>query len=185
MLTIGLIKMKRYSCINILFLIGLCYTQAWAEEKEFGLVGPYLSAKYAISQSNFDTASKFYEKILNKDPTNLILLNEALMSAVGEGNFKSAKKISKHYTLIGGKSNVSDFVQEAILIINSDYEAIIGKISNSKNNNTLTSRLVKAWALLGNGEMAKAKEEFNNIAQNTNYKNQARYHEALAVAMVG
>ena len=185
MLTIRLIKMKKYYYIKILFLIGLLYNQAWAEEKEFGLVGPYLSAKYAISQSNFDTASKFYEKILNKDPTNLILLNEALMSAVGEGDFKSAQKISKHYTLFGGKSNVSDFVQDAIMIMNSDYEAIIVKISDSKNNNALTSRLVKAWALLGNGEMAKAKEEFNNIAQNTNYKNQARYHEALAVAMVG
>ena len=177
--------MKRYLCIKILFLIGLSCSQVWAEQKEFGLVGPYLSAKYAISQSSFNTASKFYEKILNKDPTNLVLLNEALLSAIGQGDFKSAKKISDHYTLMGGESNVSNFVQDTVMIIKGDYNSIIAKINDSKKNNPLTSRLVKAWALLGNGEMGSAKEEFNNIAQDANYRNQARYHEALAVAMVG
>lgn len=166
-------------------MIGLSCSQVWAEQKEFGLVGPYLSAKYAISQSSFNTASKFYEKILNKDPTNLVLLNEALLSAIGQGDFKSAKKISDHYTLMGGESNVSNFVQDTVMIIKGDYNSIIAKINDSKKNNPLTSRLVKAWALLGNGEMGSAKEEFNNIAQDANYRNQARYHEALAVAMVG
>lgn len=166
-------------------MIGLSCSQVWAEQKEPGLVGPYLSAKYAISQSSFNTASKFYEKILNKDPTNLVLLNEALLSAIGQGDFKSAKKISDHYTLMGGESNVSNFVQDTVMIIKGDYNSIIAKINDSKKNNPLTSRLVKAWALLGNGEMGSAKEEFNNIAQDANYRNQARYHEALAVAMVG
>ena len=76
--------MNRYLCIKILFLIGLSCSQAWADQKESGLVGPYLSAKYAISQSSFDTASKFYEKILNikdalEENKNGILKNQSFM----------------------------------------------------------------------------------------------------------
>ena len=177
--------MKNYLYIKILIFIGFIFSNAFADGKESGFVGPYLAAKYAMSGSNFNAASKFYNKVLNEDPTNLSLLNEALLSAVGQGDFMTAKKISEHYTLMGGASNVSEMVRNTILISKNDFRSVIINIDQSEKGNPLTDRLVKAWALIGNGEMGKAKKEFNHISENPSFRNQARYHEALAIAMVG
>ena len=177
--------MKNYLYIKTLIFIGLIFSNAMADDKESGFAGPYLAAKYAISESNFNAASEFYNKVLNKDPTNLILLNEALLSSIGQGDFITAQKISEHYVLMGGDSNVSDMVRNTISISENDYRSVIININQSKSRNPLTDRLVKAWALLGNGEMANAKKEFDQIAENPSFRNQARYHEAMAVAMVG
>ena len=115
--------MKNYLYIKILIFIGFIFSNAFADGKESGFVGPYLAAKYAMSGSNFNAASKFYNKVLNEDPTNLSLLNEALLSAVGQGDFMTAKKISEHYTLMGGASNVSEMVRNTILISKNDFRS--------------------------------------------------------------
>ena len=177
--------MKNTSFLNLVLLVGLLSSNVMAKNNSDGFVGPYLAAKHAISHSNFNTASNYYEKVLDKDPTNLTLLGEALFSSIGQGDFKNAEKIAKHYVLIGGKSTASNLILDANLIIKGDFRSVLMNINRSGRANPLTDRLVKAWALIGKGEMTQAKLEFNKISKNINFQQQARYHEALAVAMVG
>ncbi|MGY9035286.1 MAG: tetratricopeptide repeat protein [Rhodobacterales bacterium] len=177
--------MKNTYFLNLVLLIGLLSSGAMAKDQSDGFAGPYLAAKNALFHSNFSIASNYYEKVLNKDPTNLTLLSEALFSSIGQGEFENAIKIAKHYVLIGGESNASNLILDSSLITKGDFRSALVSINRVGRTKPLTDRLVKAWALIGKGEMAQAKLEFSKISKNINFRQQARYHEALAVAMVG
>ena len=177
--------MKNTYFLNLVLLIGLLSSGVMAKDQSDGFAGPYLAAKNALFHSNFSIASNYYEKVLNKDPTNLTLLSEALFSSIGQGEFENAIKIAKHYVLIGGESNASNLILDSSLITKGDFRSALMSINRVGRTKPLTDRLVKAWALIGKGEMAQAKLEFSKISKNINFRQQARYHEALAVAMVG
>ena len=177
--------MKNTYFLNLVLLIGLLSSGAMAKDQSDGFAGPYLAAKNALLHSNFSIASNYYQKVLNKDPTNLTLLSEALFSSIGQGEFENAIKIAKHYVLIGGESNASNLILDSSLITKGDFRSALMSINRVGRIKPLTDRLVKAWALIGKGEMAQAKLEFSKISKNINFRQQARYHEALAVAMVG
>jgi len=175
--------MKPFILIKTLIALSFFCLPSVASEKSFS--GSYLAANSAMSSSNFSTALKYYKTVIDQDPTNLKNLNNALLSAVSLGDFKTAEKIASHYELIDGQSETTRLVLETVAISKNNFSMVLDAKIEDPQLNSLVKRLTRAWAFLGEGKMADAKTTFNEIAENPSFTSYARYHEALAVATAG
>lgn len=175
--------MKPFIIIKTLIALSLFCLPSVASGQSFS--GSYLAANSAMSSSNFSTALKFYKTVIDQDPTDLKNLNNALISAVSVGDFKTAEKIASHYELISEQTETTQLVLETVAISKNNFSTVLSAKTQDPQLNSLIKQLTRAWAFLGEGKMAEAKTTFNEIAQNPSFTNYARYHEALAVATAG
>ncbi|MFN4155918.1 MAG: tetratricopeptide repeat protein [Paracoccaceae bacterium] len=155
-----------------------------APTMEPGDAGAYLAARSAASQSNFSEGARWFARALETDPDNMGLLEGAILSFIGIGDFEKSAEASARLTALEGRSigaSISLLVRD---VQAEDYDAILAMPDTRKIGNLLDD-LVKAWAEFGKGRMSEAVAAFDAIAKTDGLKAFGLYHKALALAAVG
>lgn len=154
---------------------------AWAE----GNPGAYLAANVANARSDYAEAAKWYEIALQDDPTNLALLEGAVLAEIGIGDLPEAARLSNALTAAGGKSQIAAVALIADNAKKADYEAILAQGTSSGAIGGFIDDLVKAWAEIGLGRMSEANEIFDKMSKTKGLEAFGLYHKALALASAG
>lgn len=150
-----------------------------------GDAGAYLAARIAATESDYRAAASWFTRALVADPSNVGLMEGAMIADMTLGEFDSATVIAKRLQ-DGGIVN-----QSALLTLltdqakRNDYPAILADAKAGRSINALLDGLVLAWAELGNGRVTEATAAFDKVSTTSGMEVFGLYHKALALASVG
>jgi tetratricopeptide (TPR) repeat protein len=122
------------------------------------LAGSYLAARTADAGKDFQSAASFYRSALAADPSNLFLLERAVVLTAAAGDVQEAIELARKLVAEAPTSHA------ALLIVAVDQIRAGRPAEAAKTLDTasagvladLTEGLITAWALFGEGEIDKA-----------------------------
>lgn len=152
---------------------------------ENGFAGPYLAARQATIASDFAEAADYYKRAIAAEPKNLVLMESALISLIGRGDMAGAAEVSARHKAAGGRNQIVDLVLDTLDMKEGNFESAAKPSSETSGLAPLLGGLIRAWALLGQGQMSDAIAAFDTVAEIEDFASFAHYHRALALAMVG
>lgn len=150
-----------------------------------GLAGSYLAARHASAASDYASASVYYTAALVRDPSNPVLLENAVLAQIGLGAVDRAVPIARRMQQSGIKSQFADVVMLADTLARKDYAQVAADFQAGLALGPLVDQLVLAWGELGQGRMAEALAAFDAAATADGLQVYALYHKALALASAG
>lgn len=149
------------------------------------VAGPYLAARSAAMQSDFEQAASYFTQALTRDPGNVDLMESAMVSQLALGRLDRAIPIATAMQAAGETSQVAQVVLTADLIKRGEFEALLEGDGESRRIGPLVDGLVRAWAMMGTGEVNAALDAFDEIAGQSGLQGFALFHKAMALASVG
>lgn len=171
--------------ISIIALLSCLGVSAGPPVLAEGLAGSYLAARSAGNIFDFETAGQFYTRALARDPTNPILMENAILSFIGTGEIDRAIPIARLLKQVNPKDQISNMLLLAELIDNSDYDGAFDFLSEGEAVGPLVDDLAMAWIQIGRGKMSEATAIFEDIAERKGLRSFGMYHKALALTIVG
>ena len=150
-----------------------------------GFAGNYLAARAASMDGDFEAAAKYYSRTIARDADRPGLLENAIFAHMALGEFDRAGTLGQRLLDLGESSRIAQMGLIAQRLGNGDYAGAIALIDSGKGIGALVDGLVKAWALLGEGDMSAALVAFDDVKSVEGLGPFAAYHKALALASVG
>lgn len=150
-----------------------------------GNSGDYLAARQARLTNDYDAAVYYYVRALGADPRNPELMEGAALSQLSAGDLSRAVSIAERMEDEGIASQISQAILSASEFQNGDFKAVLDRVSKDRGVGPLVDGLMAAWAQLGEGDMTKALDAFDQVAETKGLRGFALYHKSLAYAMVG
>ncbi|WP_456388762.1 tetratricopeptide repeat protein [Profundibacter sp.] len=150
-----------------------------------GLSGAYLAARHASYSSDYKAGAEYYTKALIRDPSNVTLLENALVSFVGLGDLDRAVPVARKMAADGVVSQISRIVLLVDLAKKQDFDGMIAMVEKGDTIGPLVDGLALAWAEVGRGNMDAALAHFDEVAKGKGTRGFGLYHKALALASVG
>lgn len=171
----------RYAIFAI-FAVGI-----WASAPVYadGFAGPYLAARNAQIENDFQAAARYFSLALTQDPTNEDLMESALLALVGQGDIERAVAVSRRLSALDSSSQVANMVLLAEAVKAEDFDAVIELLQSGVLVGPLVDSLALAWVQVGQGNMSAAIGSFDKVAGGEGTQSFGLYHKALALAMVG
>jgi tetratricopeptide (TPR) repeat protein len=149
------------------------------------IAGPYLAARSAAIQHDFEQAATYFTQALARDRGNIDLMENAVVAQLALGRIDRAAPIAEAMVSMGQPSQVAQLVLTAARVKQGDFAAILSEAENAPPIGPLVDGLVAAWALMGTGEVSAALAGFDEIAEAPPLRAFALYHKAMALASVG
>jgi tetratricopeptide (TPR) repeat protein len=171
----------RYAIFAI-FAVGI-----WASAPVYadGFAGPYLAARNAQIENDFQAAARYFSLALTQDPTNEDLMESAILALVGQGDIERAVAVSRRLSALDSSSQVANMVLLAEAVKAEDFDAVIELLQSGVLVGPLVDSLALAWVQVGQGNMSAAIGSFDKVAGGEGTQSFGLYHKALALAMVG
>lgn len=166
-------------------LLSLCLV-ASAPVYAQGVAGSYLAASHASRFSDFTAASEYYSRAISADPRNGGLIESAALAYLGLGRIDRAATVSRRLISLGaGNSQIANMAILTEGLHRENFDQVIDDLDAGATIGPLVDGLLRAWAILGTGQMSVALEAFDAVATTDGIEVFGLYHKALALASVG
>lgn len=149
------------------------------------VAGPYLAARSAAIQSDFEQAASYFTQALTRDPGNASLMESVVVSQLALGRVDRAVPVAKRLAASGQISQVAQLVLTTDMILEENYDGLLAMTPAEEGIGPLVDGLIKAWALMGAGKVKDALSSFDTVASEPGLQGFALYHKAMALASVG
>jgi tetratricopeptide (TPR) repeat protein len=147
--------------------------------------GPYLAGRSAAMKSDFEQAADYFTRALARDPSNVELMESALVSQLALGRTDRALPIAKTLKSAGQRSQVAELVLTVDAIQRGAFDDIVSAETGDDGIGPLIDGLIKAWARMAQGNVSEALAAFDTIASQAGLQGFALFHKAMALASVG
>lgn len=147
--------------------------------------GAYLAARSAVIAADYEDAVTWFTRAIIADPTNIMLLEGALVGQISLGQFDPAITIAEQMKRSGLKTRSEAIVLAAQDAKRGAFEGYLSGLKAGQVVNPAVDALNAAWAELGAGRMSEALAGFDKIAATKGLEAFGLYHKALALAAVG
>ena len=147
--------------------------------------GPYLAARQAAANSDFEDAARYFTQALARDRTNPELMDNLVVAQVALGDIERAEPIARLIEERGLRSQVAHMVMMVTLFRKGEFETFLARDKETKGIGPLVDGLLEAWAYQGLDDMGTASATFDRIAEERGLRGFALYHKAMALASVG
>lgn len=154
----------------------------------FGLAGPFLAARLAIVENDFQAAARFFVQAVAHDPGDRFLQDSALLALVSAGEIDRAVDLARRIGHDGPPTELSRLVHRADLVHGDDWAGLladVGAPTDVESESDLLAGMLRGWGLLGAGRASDALAEFERLAKLDGVAPMVNYHLALARALVG
>lgn len=150
-------------------------------------LGSYLAGRIARGQYDTAAAADYYERALQRDPSNTALLEQAILMDATEGHFDRAVGLARKLL----EQNAAHRMARLVLGVDdakakrwaSAHDHFKASASNPMSE--LTSALARAWMLAGENDVKGANEVLDGVKQAEWAQFYVRYHKALINDMAG
>ncbi|QFS84260.1 lipoprotein NlpI [Roseivivax sp. THAF40] len=150
-----------------------------------GVSGDYLAARSAAMAGDFAAAAEYFDRTILFDKDRVEFLERAALAHMSLGNIERAAILGERILVQGESSQIAQMAMVAQSAQNENYSAILAAIADDKGPGPLTDGLVRAWSLMGQGDMTSAINAFDAVGEMQGMQPFAIYHKALALASVG
>ncbi|NIY73557.1 tetratricopeptide repeat protein [Marivivens donghaensis] len=147
--------------------------------------GAYLAAREAGLNGDFVSAAEFYQRTLETDPDNIALMENALASLVGAGQWDAAAPLADRMIGENDPSQISTVVFVVNAIKNGEWEKITAALNDGMTLSPLLDGALEAWAAVDRGQMTDAIALFDEMSKDGSLGSFGNYQKAMALAMVG
>ncbi len=149
------------------------------------IAGPYLAARSAAVQNDFEQAANYYTQALARDRGNVELMENAMIAHLALGRLDRALPIAKAMQNAGQVSQVAQLALTADMIKRGAFEELLQQSGEDQRIGPLVDGLSNAWAKMGTGDVSEALAQFDEIAEQRGLQAFALYQKAMALASVG
>ena len=139
--------------------------------------GAYIAGRVAHLRKDFNTASDYYIKSLEKDPTgNKELVSRLYLLLVSEGRIDEAAKYAQIAQKNGDKNNFIDVIVNVENIKKRRYKDVYDNTHKLKNPiyDEFINPLIVAWAYAGDNKKTEALKMLDTLNKEPSFK--ALYH---------
>ncbi|HLS58588.1 MAG TPA: tetratricopeptide repeat protein [Paracoccaceae bacterium] len=151
-----------------------------------GLAGPYLAAILADFRNDYVAAAEHYARALARDPGNVGLMQNTLVSRIAAADFEGALALAADLAAAAPDNEIAGLVLGADALGRGDYEAAAELLSaETLGLNPLLDGLVSGWIAVGREDFEAAQARFDALDDNELIGAYGRYHKALALALAG
>jgi len=147
--------------------------------------GAYLAGRQALLDSNYEQAARYYTRALAADPRNPTLLENLTVAQLALGNVRRALPVARQMEDMDLKSQIGNMVLVAGSILEGEFGLLTGPEEEQPVVGILVDGLLRGWALMEEGSVSRALEQFDAVAAEKGLRNFALFHKALALATVG
>lgn len=147
--------------------------------------GAYLASRQAAMGNDYAAGVEWFGRALKSDPTNTTLLEGAILSNIGIGDFTAAAEASDRLGDQGGQSQIGAIAIIVDRAARGEFSDLLAEQKAGQKAGAVMDALVAAWSQLGAGQMGDALAAFDTLAQNNGLRPFALYHKALALASAG
>jgi tetratricopeptide (TPR) repeat protein len=155
-----------------------------------GLAGPYLAARLATVDNDFNAAAKYFAQASAHDPDDIYLQDSALVAMTSAGDVEGAVKMADEMIAQDGFTELAGLMHRARLIRDGEWDALVTFIDENRQTDVplqddLMDGIIRAWAILGAGHASDAMQAFKDMAANPHTAPIVNYHLAMARALAG
>jgi tetratricopeptide (TPR) repeat protein len=147
--------------------------------------GAYLAARQASTSYDYVNAVRYYTEALAQDPSNVSLMEDALISYVGMGDLARGLPLARRLAGIGADSQLAELMLLSERLKKGEFDAVVAGFERGETFSPLIDGLLWGWALLGGGRAAEAGAQFDRLSASPALKSFGQYHKALALAAAG
>ncbi len=147
--------------------------------------GAYLAGRAAVFSNDFVSAARYFTQSLRTSPTNQELLENAMAAHAALGNFDAASELAQVLRDLDTSAQVANLILVAKAAKSGDWGAIFASLEAGHRVSPLIDALAQAWAFVGQGDMSRALETFEEIRDTDGMADFGLYHQGLALASVG
>lgn len=163
---------------------------AWVDESKEetrSLLGSYLAGRMARSQRENNKAAGYYEKALEKDPENDVILERAFLLEAIAGDWDAAMRLAKDVVANESSHQIARFLLGIKAFKEGDNKTAIQHFSSARKSALpdLTARLSMAWTYLADGKPDEAIKELNQMKKADWSRFYQQYHRGLIADLAG
>lgn len=136
-------------------------------------------------QNDFAAAARYFTRALTRDPSNAELLEDAMNARVLLGDVAGSVPIAQQLEGSGQRSQVAHMVMVAQMAQGGELAQILARDTDAQGIGPLVDGLIRAWALIGTGDIQGGLSEFDTVAETQGLAAFASYHKAMALAYLG
>jgi tetratricopeptide (TPR) repeat protein len=148
-------------------------------------MGAYLAARAAMAETDFGAAAPWLTQALAADPDNTTLLMTITAALIGTGDFDAARPHADRMADLGFDNELTAMVRIVALARDGDWAGLTADLDAGHSVGPMADALGRAWALVGQGDMAAALTAFDGVIATDGMLAFGLYHKALALALVG
>ncbi|MEM1301655.1 MAG: tetratricopeptide repeat protein [Pseudomonadota bacterium] len=173
--------------LGVALAMGLCapLSTVTAQTTGWGTAGPYLAARQAASESDFKSAAEFYSEALSKNPGNFAHMENAMVAYLALGKLEPSVALAQQMLDGGSNSQIAHMVTVTDELRRGDFDAVTNSPTGQTRIGPLVDGLVRAWSLMGAGNVDEGLTALDTIAEDAGLREFALYHKALALGMIG
>lgn len=150
-----------------------------------GLAGAYLSARSAVIDGNHGEAAARFERALAADPGNPLLIGNALFANAALGQWDRAAIVADMLDAEAQGQELSNLVAMVRGLRDGDLIGARSAIEAGRGAGPFIDGLALGWIFLGEGDMRRATDAFEEVAADGALADIAYTQLALARAAVG
>lgn len=169
------------SLIFVASLAGMPATAGFAES----LAGNYLAATQANYNSDYKAAARFYTRALTRDPDNTHLMQNILYASLAAGDMKQSLPIARRMLALDTDQTLANLMLLTEAVGKGEFDAAMAIFDDGAEFSPLLDALIKAWILLGKGQLTDATAVLDGLATGGSANVFGEYHKALILAMAG
>ncbi len=138
-------------------------------EKTGSLYGNYLAGRFAGSVRDMSSAAVFYQRALERDPDNRVILERAFLLEFADGQVPDAAKLAERVVEGDEKNRLARLVLGLRAFQQGDYPEARAHLDQARNGpiNTLVRNFVTAWSYAAEGNFDQALQVLDNASKTT------------------
>lgn len=170
----------------VMLALGTTVPAAQTQTQTQGIAGPYLAASQADLRNDYLAAAEYYDAALAKVPDNPALLNNALVVNIAAGRIDRALFLAERLQTLGSQGQIVALTRLADALHRDDFDAALVILRDEEDRmNSLFTRAVAGWALVGKGDFAGGQAVFDEMAADPALEGYGLMNKALALAFAG
>lgn len=150
-------------------------------QKVDSLYGNYLAGRVALIRQDYQNASKYYIKTMDKGYVSDDILSKTYMILVSQGKVDEAVKYANLSRAKGDKNSFIDVINAVHAFKGKNYRFSRSQVNEIKEKTykDLIAPLFNAWSFVGENDYDKAVEELKKISKTEEMKTVYKLHRGL------
>ena len=171
--------------LSLIFLQG-CASLTGSDGRD-AIYGDYLAARFAGSQHETKVADKYFDRTLEAEPDNPVILERAFMVSLNGGDMERSVSLARRLVKLVPDHRLARLVLSLAAIKDGDYKAAQKEIGSAEQGAfvALVGSLTEAWAAAGDGNEQLALDKLKAFEGKPAFGLFRAYHEALIYDLLG
>lgn len=178
--------MRIYSRLALIISLGFAAPMLAQTAVPLEFAGSYLAARQAAVTGDHREAAEYFMRVLEVDPDNQVIRSDAMLALAAIGDWDSATELAANLADDAEGREFADLILQVARIRDGDLIGAAEAGEARRGAGPLVDPLIQGWLFLGEGDMRRATEIFEDIIDSNNpVSGLVPYQLALARASVG